>query len=84
MQSDNAAARRLKVVAEADPGALVRVLQFFQGRNIVPRRAASLRIAREIIEIEVEVDAADCTDEAFRAVVAKVDQLPIVIAAVVC
>ena len=83
MQSDNAAARRLKVVAEADPGALVRVLQFFQGRNIVPRRAFSLRIAREIIEIEVEVDPADCTEEAFRAVVAKVDQLPIVIAAVV-
>ncbi len=82
MQSDNAAARRLKVVAEADPGALVRVLQFFQGRNIVPRRAFSLRIAREILE--VEVDVADCTEEAFRAVVAKVDQLPIVIAAVVC
>ncbi len=40
MQVGNAAALRLKAVVEADPGALVRVLQFFQARNLIPRTVA--------------------------------------------
>lgn len=84
MQFDNAAVWRLKVVAEADPGTLVRVLQFFQARNVVPRRAIAWRRGIEFLEIQIDIDAADCAQEAFRLVVAKINELPIVLAAVAC
>lgn len=38
-----AAAMRLSVVLEADASALVRVLQFFQARNVVPRSVTARR-----------------------------------------
>jgi hypothetical protein len=84
MQVNNAAVLRLRVVAEADPGALVRTLQFFEARNLVPLRACARRLGMEFLEIEIEIDQADCTQDAFRLVHAKVSELPLVVAAVVC
>jgi prephenate dehydratase len=85
MQYDNnAAALRLKAVTEADPGALVRVLQFFQARNVVPRRVIARCLGVEFLEIEIELEAAQLPPEAFRIIVSKINELPIVMAAVVC
>ena len=84
MHLQNSSVRRLKVLAESDPGTLVRVLQFIQARNIVPRRAQAQRIGAEYIEIQIDVDIAECADEAFRMVVAKINELPVVLVATEC
>lgn len=84
MQLNNAAALRLKAVAEADPGALVRILQFFQARNVVPQRVTAQCMGAEILEMEIEIDAAQLQPDAFRIIVTKLNELPIVWAAVVC
>lgn len=84
MQVGNAAALRLKAVVEADPGALVRVLQFFQARNLIPRTVASERLGDEYLQIQIELDPAELADDGFRIVVAKINELPIVLAAVAC
>lgn len=85
MQYDNhAAVLRLKAVTEADPGALVRVLQFFQARNVVPRRVIARRLGVEFLEIEIELEAAQLPLDAFCIIVSKISELPIVMAAVAC
>lgn len=84
MQVGNAAALRLKAVVEADPGALVRVLQFFQARNLIPRTVASERLGDEYLQIQIELDRAELADDGFRIVVSKINELPIVLAAVAC
>ena len=55
MQVANAATLRLKAVVEADPGALVRVLQLFQARNLIPRSVASERLGDEYLQIQIEL-----------------------------
>jgi prephenate dehydratase len=84
MQVGNSAALRLKAVVEADPGALVRVLQFFQARNLIPRTVASERLGDEYLQIQIELDPAELADDGFRIVVSKINELPIVLAAVAC
>ena len=84
MQVGNAAALRLKAVVEADPGSLVRVLQFFQARNLIPRSVASERLGDEYIQIQIELDPAELAIDGFRVVVAKINELPIVLAVVAC
>ena len=84
MQVGNAAALRLKAVVEADPGALVRVLQFFQARNLIPRTVASERLGDEYLQIQIEFDPTELAAESFRVVVSKINELPIVLAAVAC
>lgn len=84
MQSNTAAVARLKAVVEADPGALVRVLQFFQARNVIPTRVDSRRMGAEFLEIEVELDPSELTHDALRIVVSKINELPIVMAVVAC
>ena len=84
MQVGNAAALRLKAVVEADPGSLVRVLQFFQARNLIPRTVASERLGDEYLQIQIELDPAELADDGFRIVVSKINELPIVLAAVAC
>ena len=84
MQVSNAAALRLKAVVEADPGSLVRVLQFFQARNLIPRTVASERLGDEYLQIQIELDPAELAADGFRIVVSKINELPIVLAAVAC
>jgi prephenate dehydratase len=38
---------RLKAIVEADPGALIRLLQLFQIRNVTPVRVHSRRLGHE-------------------------------------
>jgi hypothetical protein len=46
---------RLRVVADADPGAIARVLERFQTLNVVPRRVAAEFGIDDVIHIEVDV-----------------------------
>ena len=84
MQSKRTAVRRLKALVESDPGALVRILQFFQARNVIPQSVSAQRVGVEFVEIEIDVAEGDLCDESLRLTVARVNELPIAICAVVC
>ncbi len=75
---------RLKVIAEADPGAIARILQPFHSLNVIPFSVRVDRIGDAFIEVAVEITAADLLSEAFQLIVAKLGQLPTVVAAVRC
>ena len=47
--------RRLQVVADADPGAISRVVERFQNLNIVPRRMTAEFSSNDLLHIEVDV-----------------------------
>ena len=67
---------RLRVVADADPGALVGVLQRFQNLNVLPRRVvAEVGIAGSI---HIEVDIGDLSPEMLTLIAAKLRQSPCV------
>lgn len=76
-----AAATRLLVVVEADPSALVRVLHFFQSRNVVPLLVGARRAGAETIELEVEVAVSDLDAVAMNIITAKVKSLSIAFSA---
>jgi hypothetical protein len=82
MHPPQAAALRLKAIVEADPGALIRLLQLFQIRNIVPRAVRARRLGLEYIEAEIEFDQLELTAETLRLITAKAQELPITLAAV--
>jgi hypothetical protein len=46
---------RLQVVADADPGAIARVIERFQNLNIVPRRICAEFSSNDLLHIEVDV-----------------------------
>jgi len=79
-----AAGLRLKAIVEADPGALVRLLQLFQIRNLMPRRVHAQRLGDQFIEAEIEVDVAEIAPETLRLIAAKMQELPITMAVVAC
>ena len=72
----------LKAIVEADPGALIRLLQLFQARNIVPRTVRARRLGLEYIEAEIEFDSMELSAETLRLIAAKAQELPITLAAV--
>jgi len=82
MSPPEAAALRLKAIVEADPGALIRLLQLFQIRNVTPIRVHSRRLGFEYIEAEIEFDDAELTADTLRLIAAKAQELPITLAAV--
>ena len=72
----------LKAIVEADPGALIRLLQLFQARNIVPSAVRARRLGLEYIEAEIEFDSTELSAETLRLITAKAQELPITLAAV--
>ena len=56
MQVGNATALRLKRLVEADPDALVRVLQFLQTRKLIPHSVASEWLGDEYLQVQIEFD----------------------------
>jgi hypothetical protein len=46
---------RLKVVADADPGAVARILERFQNLNVIPRRVSAEFGIGGVVHIEVDV-----------------------------
>ena len=83
MSRPDAAALRLKAIVEADPGALIRLLQLFQVRNITPLRVRARRLGFEFVEAEIELDGIELTIDVLRLIAAKAQELPITVAAVV-
>ena len=66
----------LRVSAEADPGALARVLSCFQTLNVVPRRVISeLGMAGTLY---IRVDVTGLTERHLSLIAAKVGQVPCV------
>jgi hypothetical protein len=72
----------LKAIVEAYPGALIRLLQLFQVRNIVPSAVRARRLGLEYIEAEIEFDGVELTAETLQLITAKAQELPITLAAV--
>jgi hypothetical protein len=72
----------LKAIIEADPGALIRLLQLFQIRNVTPSAVRARQLGLEYIEVEIELDGVELTAETLRLIAAKAQELPITLAAV--
>jgi hypothetical protein len=70
---------RLRVVADADPGAIARVIERFQHLNVLPRRV----IAEFGIDerIHIEVDVCGMPEEQIKVVAAKIRQATTVVSA---
>ena len=69
--------RRLQVVADADPGAIARVIERFQNLNIVPRRVTAELSSNDILHIEVDV--CGLSDEQLALIAGKIRQVPCVV-----
>lgn len=65
---------RLFVVADADPGALPRVLERFETLNLVPQRVIAERCSEDVLHIEVDV--ANCLPRIVEQIVSKLSQMP--------
>jgi hypothetical protein len=64
--------RRLQVVADADPGAIARVVERFQNLNIIPRRVSAEFSSNDLLHIEVDVWG--IADEQLALIAAKIRQ----------
>jgi hypothetical protein len=63
---------RLKVVADADPSAVARVLERFQNLNILPRRVIAEFGINDAIHIQVDV--CGLPEEQLKIITAKIGQ----------
>ena len=61
---------RLRVVAEADPGAIARVIERFQNLNVLPRRVIAEFGIDEVIHIQVDV--CGLPEEQLKVIAAKI------------
>jgi hypothetical protein len=66
------ARRRLQVVADADPGAIARVVERFYNLNIIPRRVTAEFSTNDLLYIEVDV--CGLPDEQLALIAAKIRQ----------
>jgi hypothetical protein len=64
--------RRLQVSADADPGAIARVVERFQNLNIVPRRITAEFSSNHMLHIEVDV--CGISDEQLTLIAGKICQ----------
>ena len=80
----NVNTRRLKAVVESDPGSLVRVLHFFQTRNVTPVRVTARQLGPEWLDIEIDVASADLSVDALQILTAKIRELTVSACAVLC
>jgi hypothetical protein len=69
--------RRLQVVADADPGAIARVVERFQNLNIVPRRLTAEFSSNDLLHIAVDV--VGLPDEQLTLIAGKIRQAPCIV-----
>jgi hypothetical protein len=69
--------RRLQVTADADPGAIARVIERFQNLNIIPRRLTVEFSSNELLHIEADV--CGITDEQLGLIAGKIRQAPCIV-----
>ena len=70
---------RLRVIADADPGAIARVLERFQNLNCLPRRVAAEFGTDDALHIEV--DTVGLTAEQLNLIAARIGQSPCIVKA---
>ena len=70
---------RLRVVADADPGAVARVIERFQNINILPRRVIAEFGINDTIHIQVDV--CGIPEEQLRTMAAKIGQATSIVSA---
>jgi len=73
-RSSSTALLCLRVEAEVDPAAIIRVLERFQALNIIPRRVRADLASNGVIYIEVQVT--DLTEHRLTLITAKIGQIP--------
>jgi hypothetical protein len=69
--------RRLQVVADADPGAIARVVERFHNLNIIPRRVSAEFSSNDLLHIEVDV--CGIPDEQLMLIAGKIRQAPSIV-----
>jgi hypothetical protein len=74
MSSPEFSLLRLHVVADSDPGTLIRVLERFQNLNISPRRVIAEAAAVGTQHIEIEIDIGDLPPQTLTLITAKLRQ----------
>jgi hypothetical protein len=65
---------RLRVVAEADAGALMRVLERFQNLGVLPRRVIAEFTTTDLLSIQLDVVGME--ESRLTLIAAKLGQLP--------
>ncbi len=78
-QPEASSARRLDVETDLDPANLIRVLHFFQTRNVTPLRVYARRVAVDGYAISVDVAVADMSLEVMKLISAKIAEMPFAI-----
>ena len=73
---------RVRATAEADPGALPRLLARFQNLNLTPRRVVAEFSC--IGQLHVEIDVAALPEETVQLIVAKLREMPSILDAHWC
>jgi hypothetical protein len=74
MCCDELSLLRLRVVADADPGALARVLERFQNLNVLPRSVTAELCTTGAFH--VQVDIAGVAESTLTSIAAKLGQTP--------
>ena len=69
--------RRLQVVADADPGAIARIVERFHNLNIISRRIIAELSSNDLLHIEVDV--CGVPDAQMVLIIAKIRQAPCVV-----
>jgi len=68
---------RLRVVADAHPGALLRVLERFQNLNVLPRRVVAEFGTTDAVHIQVDI--AGVSEKMLTLITGKLAQVPCVL-----
>ncbi|MEJ1960761.1 MAG: hypothetical protein WDO56_04135 [Gammaproteobacteria bacterium] len=76
MSVDQVSLLRLKVVAEADAGALMRVLERFHNLGVLPRRVIAEFTTAD--SLSIQVDIAGIEETRMSLIAAKLAQIPCV------
>jgi hypothetical protein len=79
MNSSTASLFRLRVIADADPGAIARVIERFQNLNVLPRRVIAEFGTDELIHIQVDVFG--IREEMLKVVAAKIGSATSIVSA---
>ena len=76
MSANQLSVLRLKVVAEADSGALMRVLERFQNLGVLPRRVVAEFTTTDCMSIQVDISGVE--ENRMTLIAAKLGQIPCV------
>lgn len=76
MSSPDLALLRLRVVTEADPGAIARVLERFQNINVLPRRVVVEHGTNGSLHFQVDVTG--LSEQMLTLIALKISQVPTV------